>query len=61
VIAVIAEKEIFLTAGETMMILKLKKSTFYEYVRQGIIPSVRIGTLLRFRRDDIINFGIKSA
>jgi excisionase family DNA binding protein len=55
VISVVSEYEMFLTATESMKILRLKRSTFYEYVRQGIIPSFRIGHFLRFRRDDIIN------
>ncbi len=57
VIFVIAENDIFLTAAETMKILRLKKSTFYSYVAQRIIPSVKIGHFLRFKRADIINFG----
>jgi predicted DNA-binding transcriptional regulator AlpA len=35
----IAEDDIFLTAEEARAILRLKKSTFYSYVAQGIIPS----------------------
>jgi excisionase family DNA binding protein len=58
---VIDEKEFFLTAAEAMKILKLKKSTFYRYVALSIIPSVKVGSQLRFRCDDIINFGQKSA
>lgn len=37
----------FLTVEETAQILRLKRSTAYEYVRQGIIPSVRVGYFIR--------------
>ncbi len=57
VIAVIDEKDIFLTTVEAMKILRLKKSTFYSYVAQGIIPSHKIGHFLRFKREEIINLG----
>ena len=53
--------QVFLTAAEAMAILRLKRSTFYAYVSQGVIPAVKVGRFLRFRRDDIINFGQKSA
>ncbi len=56
-IYVVAEDEIFLTAAEVMKILRLKKSTFYSYVDQKVIPSVKVGHFLRFRRSDIVNFG----
>jgi len=52
---------LFLTAAEAMAILRLKRSTFYAYVAQGIIPGVKVGHFLRFRRDDIVNFGQRSA
>lgn len=52
----IAENDMFLTAAETMKILRLKKSTFYSYVAQRIIPSVKVGHFLRFRRTNIIRF-----
>jgi excisionase family DNA binding protein len=52
---------VFLTAAEAMAILRLKRSTFYAYVAQGIIPAVKVGHFLRFRREDIVNFGQKSA
>ncbi len=51
------DDEIYITVAEAMRILKLKKSTFYEYNRQGYFQSVRLGHQLRFRRDYIINLG----
>jgi excisionase family DNA binding protein len=54
---VINENEVFLTAAEAMKILRLKKSTFYSYVAQGIIPSIKIGHFIRIRRDDVFGLG----
>jgi predicted DNA-binding transcriptional regulator AlpA len=51
------EDDIFITAAEAMRILKLKRSTFYEYNRQGYFQAIRLGHQLRFRRDNIINLG----
>ena len=53
----VIEDDLFLTAKETMAILRLKKSTFYSYVAQGFIPAFKVGHFLRFRREDIVNFG----
>ncbi|MGB9905369.1 MAG: helix-turn-helix domain-containing protein [Desulfotomaculales bacterium] len=46
------EKEIaslpaFLTVEETAKLLRLKRSTAYEYINQGIIPSARFGRFIR--------------
>lgn len=43
------EEPVFLTVPEVAKILRLKRSTAYEYIRQGIIPSVRIGRFIRVR------------
>jgi len=53
------EQQIFLTVPEAAKILRLKRSTAYEYVRQGIIPSVRVGRFIRIRRDMIENLGVQ--
>ncbi|WP_207712610.1 helix-turn-helix domain-containing protein [Desulfofundulus sp. TPOSR] len=37
----------FLTVEEVARILRLKRSTAYEYVRQGIIPCVGLGSFIR--------------
>jgi len=37
----------FLMVEEVADILRLKRSTAYEYVRQGIIPSVQLGKFIR--------------
>ncbi|WP_307402686.1 helix-turn-helix domain-containing protein [Desulfofundulus luciae] len=37
----------FLTVEEAAGILRLKRSMAYEYVRQGIIPSIRLGNFIR--------------
>jgi len=53
------EYPVFLTVQEMAKILNLKRSTAYEYVRQGIIPSVRLGRFLRVRLDVINSLGLK--
>lgn len=53
------EEQVFLTVPEAAKILRLKRSTAYEYVRQGIIPSVRLGRFIRIRRDVVVNLGVQ--
>lgn len=45
---------IFLTVKETAQILRLKLSTTYRYVRQGLIPAVRLGRLIRIPGSKIL-------
>jgi excisionase family DNA binding protein len=52
------EDEIFLTPYEAMRVLKMKRSTFYAYVKQGIIPAVRIGHFIRIRRENVVDLGL---
>ncbi|MBE3588014.1 MAG: helix-turn-helix domain-containing protein [Thermoanaerobacteraceae bacterium] len=44
----------FLTVEEVAGILRLKRSTAYEYMRQGIIPSIRLGSFIRVLRARLI-------
>lgn len=44
----------FLTVEETARILRLKRSTAYEYVRHGNIPSVRLGHFIRIPKARIL-------
>jgi len=44
----------FLTVEEVAQLLRLKRSTAYEYVRQGIIPAIRFGSFIRIPRDRLI-------
>jgi len=37
------KESLVLTAGETAKILRLSKTTVYDQIRQGSIPSIRIG------------------
>ncbi|HHW44887.1 MAG TPA: helix-turn-helix domain-containing protein [Desulfotomaculum sp.] len=46
----------FLTVEEVAGILRLKRSTAYEYMRQGIIPSIRLGSFLRVPRARLIEW-----
>jgi hypothetical protein len=38
-------------SNEAMRVLKMKRSAFYAYVKQGIIPAVRIKHFIRIRRE----------
>lgn len=55
------EDDIFLTPVEAMKILKIKRSTFYNYLHQGLIPSVKIGHQIRIRKENVLNLGSSSA
>lgn len=46
----------FLTVEEVAGILRLKRSTAYEYVRQGIIPSVRLGSFIRVPKARLVEW-----
>jgi len=50
----------FLTVEEVAEILRLKRSTAYEYVRQGAIPSIRLGHFIRVPKARILEMaGVK--
>jgi len=44
----------FLTVEEVAEILRLKRSTAYEFVRQGVIPSIRLGHFIRVPKARIL-------
>ena len=46
----------FLTVEEVAEILRLKRSTAYEYIRQGAIPSIRLGHYIRIPKARIIEW-----
>ncbi|WP_242656382.1 helix-turn-helix domain-containing protein [Desulfofundulus thermosubterraneus] len=46
----------FLTVEEVARILRLKRSTAYEYVRQGIIPCVRLGSFIRIPKARLVEW-----
>ncbi|WP_424658672.1 helix-turn-helix domain-containing protein [Desulfofundulus sp.] len=46
----------FLTVEEAAEILRLKRSTAYEYVRQGIIPSIRLGSFIRVPKARLVEW-----
>ena len=52
-------EESLLTARELAERLKIKYQTVLVYARRGIIPSVKIGTLIRFRWSDVLAAGEK--
>ena len=44
-----------LTVQETAKYLRLPRSTAYELVKQGVIPSVKLGRQIRILKSAIIN------
>ena len=44
-----------LTVQETAKYLRLKRSTAYELVKQGIIPSVKFGRQIRVPKAGVLN------
>lgn len=44
----------FLTVEEAARVLRLKRSTTYEYIRRGDIPSVRLGRFIRVPKAKIL-------
>lgn len=44
----------FLTVEEAAALLRLKRSTAYELVRQGQIPAFRVGRFIRVPRDALL-------
>lgn len=46
-----------LTAQELAERLKIKDYTVLDYARRGIIPSVKIGSVIRFRWSDVLAAG----
>ena len=44
----------FLTVEEAAVVLRLSRTTAYEYVRQGIIPRVRLGRFIRVPKAKIL-------
>lgn len=46
----------FLTVRDLARLLKIDAKTIYRYVRQGLIPYVRIQSNIRFRRDEVLQW-----
>lgn len=42
-----------LTAGEFAETLQVEESTIYRWARDGVVPSIRIGGVVRFRTQDV--------
>lgn len=49
-------KRKLLDAEETAELLGLRKQTLYALAREGIVPSVRLGRLIRFPPDAVEEF-----
>ena len=50
------ELQILLTPVESARILRVGRSTLYELLKAGAIPSVRIGRSRRVRVDALLNY-----
>ena len=48
------EMEPLLTPQEVADLLRLRLATLYAWVRRDKIPYLKVGSLLRFRRSDIL-------
>ena len=45
--------ERLMTVEEVCQLLRIKKSTLYQWVHQKQIPCLKVGRLVRFRAEDI--------
>lgn len=45
-----------LTVTQVAEYLQLNKLTIYKYIREGMIPAVRIGRVIRVRTEDVARF-----
>ncbi len=48
----LADREV-LTVEQAACVLQLHKATVYKYIREGIVPAVRIGKAYRILRRDL--------
>ena len=53
--------EKLLTPDELGRILNVKLSTIYKYTHMGTIPFYKIGKMIRFKEDEIMNWVEKKA
>ena len=49
----INEVPVMLTVEEFGKLLRISRNTAYDYVRSGVVPSVRVGKQIRIFRDDV--------
>lgn len=45
--------DVTMDVEELCQVLRLKKRTAYQYLADGLIPSIRIGKQIRIRRDTV--------
>jgi excisionase family DNA binding protein len=46
-------EDVTMDVVELCRVLRLKKRTAYQYLADGLIPSIRIGKQIRIRRDTV--------
>lgn len=49
-------QSVWLTADDVAELLRVKRSTVWRWARDGKLPAVRFGRLIRFRSVDVENF-----
>lgn len=52
-----ADDEVLYTTDEACKILKCSKPTLHRWKKEGIIPHVRIGNNIRYRKSDLEKLG----
>ena len=46
---------VMLTVEEFGKLLRISRNTAYEYVRSGVVPSVKVGKQIRIFREDVFS------
>ncbi len=52
-----ADEEVLYTTDEACKILKCSKPTLHRWKKEGIIPHVRIGSNIRYKKSDLEKLG----
>jgi excisionase family DNA binding protein len=53
--------ETLLTVEEAAALLRIKPGTLYSWVSKGNVPHRRVGSLVRFDRDELMQWTIEKA
>jgi len=50
------QEEEFLTRAQVVDLLKVTRQTLITWHKKGVLKAIRIGTRIRYRKSDILNF-----